>query len=205
MNTVTQNDLVKMFPHTSSSILSQYVVPLNEEFDLSGINNRNRIAAFLAQTGFESNYFNVIEENLNYSAEGLMKTFPSRFNSITAAAYAHKPAQIANRAYAGKNGNGDEASGDGWRYHGRGLIQLTTKNNYVACAKVLNKTPNDLTFYALTPKGAVETASWFWAANKLNGYADMDDIDSITRRVNAAGLGMETRRNLYNQFKEMFP
>jgi len=162
------------------------------------ITTPERVAAFLAQCGHESVDFTVLKENLNYSAKGLVATWPKRFlNEEAAMPYNRDPEKIANRVYADRMGNGDEASGDGWRYRGRGAIQLTGRDNYSSFAKSINKTLDETVEYLETLSGAVESAAWFWQRNNLNLLADARDIVTMTRRINGGTIGLEDRRNHY--------
>ena len=137
------------------------------------INTPKRIAAFMAQCGHESGGFVFLSENLNYSAQGLMRTFAKYFpDQSTAMAYARNPEKIANRVYANRMGNGDEASGDGFRYRGRGLIQVTGKDNYFWFASSLEITPEEAAEYMQTFEGAAQSACWYWETASLNKLAD---------------------------------
>ena len=164
-----------------------------------GINTPKRIAAFVAQCAHESGGFRFVTENLNYKAESLMKTFPKYFHSRELAdAYAKKPEKIANRIYASRMGNGDEASGDGFRYRGRGLIQLTGKENYSWFAASLEISPEEAAEYMATFEGAAQSACWFWETNNLNKEADANDIKTMTRKINGGFIGLDDRIKHYN-------
>ena len=161
---------------------------LLEEYE---INTPKRVAAFLAQCAHESGGFVWLTENLNYSASGLMKTFPKYFpDEATAKRYERKPDAIANRVYANRMGNGDEASGEGAKYKGRGLIQLTGKNNYFWFAASINITPEEASEYMQTFEGAAQSACWFWETNNLNKLADAGDIKQMTRVINGGYKGL---------------
>ena len=162
-----------------------------------GINTPLRLAAFLAQTGHESAYFTALSENLNYRASALTATWPKRFPADIAAQYARQPEKIANRAYANRMGNGPEESGDGWRYRGRGLIQLTGRANYDTFAKLTGRTLDGTIIYLTTPAGALESACWYWRLHDLSALADSGDIVSITKRINGGTNGLEDRQRLY--------
>lgn len=154
-----------------------------------------RVAAFLAQCGHESADFTTLKENLNYSAEGLSKVFPKRFPSVDAAQpYHRQPEKIANKIYADRMGNGPEASGDGYKYRGRGAIQLTGKENYTKFAASIGKTLDEAVAYTETLAGAIESACWFWNVNKLNDIADKKDIVTLTKRINGGTIGLEDRK-----------
>jgi putative chitinase len=163
------------------------------------INTPKRIAAFMAQCGHESGGFVWLTENLNYSAAGLMKTFAKYFpDQSTALAYARQPDKIANKVYANRMGNGPESSGDGARYKGRGLIQVTGKDNYFWFASSLGITPEEASEYMQTFEGAAQSACWFWEQASLNKLADAGDIKELTRRINGAYIGLEDRIKHYN-------
>ena len=165
------------------------------------INTSNRIAAFVAQCAHESGGFMVLKENLNYKAASLRKLFSKYFhNDDIANEYASKPNKqeaIANRIYASRMGNGDEASGDGYKYCGRGLIQLTGKSNYTAFADSLEITPDEASEYLATFEGAAQSACWFWETNNLNQWADKGDIVTLTKRINGGTIGLEDRIKHY--------
>ena len=163
------------------------------------INTPQRIAAFIAQCAHESGNFVFLTENLNYKAESLTKIFGKYFKDIaTAKAYEKKPEKIANRIYANRMGNGDEASGDGWRYRGRGLIQLTGKTNYTWFAASLEISAEEAAEYTQTFEGAAQSACWFWETNKLNKEADAGDIKTMTRKINGGFIGLDDRIKHYN-------
>jgi putative chitinase len=163
------------------------------------INTPERVAAFMAQTAHESGEYRAIKENLNYRAVTLRKVFPKYFpTDELAAAYAQKPEKIANKVYANRMGNGPEESGDGYRYCGRGLIQLTGKNNYQAFADSIEITPEEVSEYLATFEGAVQSACWFWEANNLNQWADKGDMIMLTKKINGGTIGLEDRIKHYN-------
>ena len=167
-----------------------------------GIDTPQRIAAFIAQCAHESANFMVLKENLNYRAVTLRKIFPKYFpDDAIANDYASRPNKqeaIANKVYANRMGNGDEASGDGWRYCGRGLIQLTGKNNYQAFADSIETPVEDIPAYLATFEGACQSACWFWETNNLNQWADKGDILTLTKRINGGTIGLEDRIKHYN-------
>lgn len=172
---------------------------LLDEYD---INTPRRIAAFIAQCAHESGGFMVLKENLNYKPATLRRIFNKYFDSdAMAAAYCAKPNRqeaIANLVYANRMGNGPESSGDGWRFCGRGLIQLTGRNNYQSFADSLEMNINDVPAYLATFEGAAQSACWFWETNKLNTWADAGDIKELTRRINGGYIGLEDRIKHYN-------
>ena len=169
--------------------------------DAYEIHTPKRIAAFIAQCAHESANFNNLEENLNYRWQTLRKVFPKYFpTDALAQEYANKPNKkeaIANRVYANRMGNGDESSGDGWRYRGRGLIQLTGKNNYESFAQFLEISLEETVQHLGTFEGAVQSACWFWQTNKLNQWADKGDILTMTKRINGGTLGLDDRIKHY--------
>jgi len=165
------------------------------------INTPQRIAAFMAQCAHESGGFTALKENLNYKPATLRKLFAKYFpTDALAEEYCAKPNKqeaIANRIYASRMGNGDEASGDGYKYCGRGLIQLTGKSNYQAFADSLQISPEEASQYLATFEGACQSACWFWEANNLNQWADKGDILTLTKRINGGTIGLEDRIKHY--------
>jgi putative chitinase len=163
------------------------------------INTKSRVAAFIAQCAHESGGFKAIKENLNYRAVTLRKIFPKYFPTDELAnQYAGKPEMIANKVYGNRMGNGDEASGDGFRYCGRGLIQLTGKDNYSRYAESLEISVEEASEHLTTFEGCVQSAAWFWEANNLNQWADKGDILTLTKRINGGTIGLEDRIKHYN-------
>jgi len=166
------------------------------EYDIT---TKPRVAAFLAQCAHESGGFKFLKENLNYKAASLRKVFPKYFpDDAIAAAYANKPQMIANRVYANRMGNGPEESGDGWKFCGRGLIQLTGKNNYTFFAASLDIPLDEASEYLETFEGAIQSGCFFWEQNKLNQWADAGDILTLTKRINGGTIGLEDRIKHYN-------
>lgn len=165
------------------------------------INTPQRIAAFIAQCAHESGNFMFLKENLNYRAATLRKLFSKYFpTDALAEEYANKPNKqeaIANRIYANRMGNGDEASGDGFRFCGRGLIQLTGRENYSWFAASLGIPVEEAAEYLQTFEGAAQSACWFWETNSLNRWADAGDIKELTRRINGGYIGLEDRIKHY--------
>jgi len=171
-----------------------------------GIDTERRVAHFVSQCAHESNNFRSLEENLNYSAESLAKVFPRYFGAgkRNPADYARKPEKIANYVYMdefrsvqGRMGN--TQPGDGWLFRGRGLKQLTGRNNYTAFGKAVGMTAEQAAVYVATEKGAIESACWFWDTNKLNTIADTDDVVLMTRRINGGNIGLEDRQQRYTR------
>ena len=163
------------------------------------ITTPNRIAGFFAQCGHESMNFTVLSENLNYRAETLEKLFSKYFSKAgrSAADYAKQPEKIANVIYASRMGNGDTASGDGYRFRGRGVVQLTGRDNYTAFGKTVARTPEQVIDYVQTKNGALESACWYWASRKINVACDEGDIVKMTKLVNGGTIGLEDRRKHY--------
>lgn len=171
-----------------------WVEPLEEVFHRYEINTPSRQAAFIGQCAHESMNFTKLEENLNYSAEALMKTWPSRFPTMEVAQqYARNPEKIANKVYGGRMGNGTEETGDGWLYHGRGLIQLTGKDNYTLAGDALNMDFIHSPDYVLVPKYAALTAGWYWNKRQLNKEADAKDYTGMTKKINGGTIGLDDR------------
>jgi len=178
----------------SLGIDPKWAEPLQAVFDKYNINTALRQASFIGQCQHESNNFRVLEENLHYSADGLMRVWPSRFNSrVVAEAYANQPEKIANKVYAGRMGNGTEETGDGWAYHGRGLIQLTGRDNYKNCGDALGLALITNPELLAMPKGACLSAGWFWNKHGLNELADAKDFETMTKRINGGTLGLDDR------------
>ena len=185
--------------------LEHWCDALNKILPDYGIDTPQRIASFVAQAAHESGNFTALHENLNYRPETLRKIFPKYFpDDATAAQFAHNPEMIANRVYANRMGNGDEASGDGFRYCGRGLIQLTGKTNYQAFADSLQMPVEDVPAFLQTFEGAVQSACWFWESNNLNQYADNGDFVTMTKRINGGTIGIEDRQQRYLRAMQVF-
>ena len=196
---LTKDQLRKLLPR--NPYIDQWHSALSQLLPEYNINTPQRIAAFVAQCAHESGNFMVLRENLNYRAVTLRKIFPKYFpTDELAAAYASKPNKqeaIANRVYANRMGNGDETSGDGWRYAGKGLIQLTGKSNYTWFAASLQISVEDASEYLLTFEGAAQSACWFWETNNLNQWADKGDIVTLTKRINGGTIGLDDRIKHY--------
>lgn len=172
------------------------------------IDTPERIAGFIAQCAHESADFKRLEENLNYSEKALLSVFGRYFGKggkkRNAAEYARNPEMIANYVYQDefrtkKGAMGNVEEGDGWRFRGRGLKQLTGRNNYTAFGKTVGMSAEEAAEYVATPKGAVESACWFWDTNKLNAIADTGDIVKMTKKINGGTIGLEDRKKRYEQ------
>lgn len=186
----------------------KYLGRLNEVLPEHAIDTPLRVAHFLAQVVMESARFQAVEENLNYSAERLLQVFKTHFTAAQAQQYAHNPEKIGNRVYADRLGNGNEASGDGYRYRGRGLIQLTGKYNYGELRKFLAKQEPSKPDVVATPDlvastYAVDSAVFFWTMRNINAKADNDDINAVTKAVNGSTRGVDARRALLDKAKAL--
>lgn len=194
----------------SASTAARWETPLRDTCRAFEITTPKRIAAFLAQLGHESAGLSVVVENLNYSAAGLLATWPSRFTHELAEQLARKPERIANHVYASRMGNGDEASGDGWRYRGRGPIQITGRANYAAIRDALRETGRQVPDFELSPdlladpKWGALAAGAFWAARSLNDLADVCDFRKITTRINGGQNGAADRSARYAAALKVF-
>ena len=191
---IGKNPYLDYWVHALNAILPEYE-----------IDTPQRVAAFIAQTAHESGNYVFLKENLNYKAASLRKVFPKYFpDDGIAAAYANKGERIANRVYANRMGNGDEASGDGYRYCGRGLIQLTGKNNYQNFADSIETDVEEVSEYLGTFEGAVQSGCWFWETNNLNKWADAGDIKTMTKVINGGYIGLEDRIKHYEHALHVF-
>lgn len=172
---------------------SKWLQPLEDTFAKYDISTPLRQAAFIGQCAHESNNFKVLQENLNYSAEGLMKTWPSRFPTKEVAdQYARQPSKIAGKVYNGRLGNSSEE--EAAKYLGRGLIQLTGKENYANCGSGLGVDLVGNPDWLLDPKYAALSAGWFWNKKGLNSLADSSDIETMTKRINGGLIGLDDRK-----------
>lgn len=187
------------------------MIPLNTEpeqwyevciklFPAYSINTTNRIAGFMAQTGAESSDFKLLVENMNYSIAGLLKTFPSYFTTQTAKDYARNPQKIANWVYDDanrKNKLGNIHSGDGWRFRGHGILQITGRYNFEEFGKSVNMTAEQAIDYIQTKEGAVTSALWIWKTKNINASCDADDIVLMSEKVNGGTIGLAGRKTRY--------
>ena len=189
-----------------------FLMPLNAAMNKYGINTKLRQAAFLAQIMHESGNLARTDENLNYGAKGLMTTWPKRFPTLDIAeAYERQPEKIANKVYADRMGNRNEASGDGWKHRGGGLIQLTGKDNQFAYALAADKDVLTVSEYIRTPEGACDSAGHFWRSNSLNRFADTGNFDAVSDAINIGritpevgdAIGYAHRLEMYNAFKKV--
>ena len=175
-----------------------------------GIDTERRMAHFISQCAHESNNFRSLEENLNYSEKSLLAVFGRYFGDApkaSAAEYARNPEKIANRVYFDKYRKykmGNTNEGDGWLFRGRGLKQLTGRENYTKFGASVNMTAEEAAEYVATPAGAVESACWFWNAKNLNNIADTDDVTKMTKIINGGNIGLESRQTRYKKAMEVF-
>lgn len=187
---IPKNPYTKQWHNALSKLLPDYE-----------INTPQRIAAFVAQCAHESGGFTALRENLNYKAATLRKIFPKYFpTDELAQQYASRPDRqqaIANLVYANRMGNGPPESGDGWRFAGKGLIQLTGKDNYTWFAASLQISVEEAAEYLETFEGAAQSACWFWETNGLNRWADTGDILTLTKKINGGTIGLEDRKKHY--------
>lgn len=197
---ITSSALASIMPNCSSPDI--WVTPLIDTFAHFHITTPLAQAMFIGQTAYESEEYNVLEEDLYYSTNGLLNTFPSYFDSATAAEYADQPEQIANIVYANRMGNGDVSSGDGWTYRGRGLIQITGKYNYQGFAASMNMTLIAAINYVSTTEGAAMVAGWYWNSNDLNRFVLNNDYAGLTRAIQGGMAGYNQRFNYYMLAKQ---
>jgi len=179
-------------------------------FEKYQINTQNRIAGFMAQCAHESNDFRALEENLNYSEDALNRVFGRYFGAgkRNAAEYARNPQKIANYVYmdefrSKKGALGNTVAGDGWRFRGGGIKQLTGRSNFTVFANFMKMSPEQAADYVRTKEGAFESACWFWETNNISGFADRDDIDGMSRRINGGDIGIDDRRRRYISAKSI--
>ena len=163
------------------------------------VNTIERVAMFIAQCGHESAGFRVLTENLNYSAKALNTIFPKYFRRAGRDAndYHRQPEKIANVIYANRMDNGDSDSGDGWRFRGGGILQLTGRYNYTQFAKAMEMTAEEAVDYVRTKKGALDSACWFWDTNNINKWCDDMDVVGATKRINGGTIGLDDRKKHY--------
>ena len=205
---LTEQQLLRIFPN-ARLVAGVFVVALQRAMDEREIDTPARRAAFLAQVGHESSQLTRLVENLNYSARGLAATWPSRYlgadgqPNALAQRLARNPRAIANNAYASRNGNGDEASGDGWRYRGRGLLQITGRSNYRAAGTGLGQPLEQEPELLEQPEWAAISAAWWWSTHGLNELADRGEFAAITRRINGGLNGQAERLALWERAKRV--
>lgn len=202
---LTEEQLQSIMPEAKPENIHLYYPALIEVLPEYGIDTPLRQAHFIAQIAHESGSFKYRAENLNYSAKALRAVFGKYFTDEQQAIdYARQPEKIANRVYANRLGNGDEQSGEGWKYRGRGLILITGKSNYETCGKAIELDLVDNPDQVADSAGvAVAAACWFWNSRYLNKYADKDDIKAITKRINGGLHGLEERQSYLDRAKEI--
>lgn len=197
MNDKLESILNSVFP--KCKISKELAYSLAQHLDAFDVTTNQRIASFLAQCGHESAGFSKFVENLNYSTEAIKRVFPKYFRDVNPEDYARNPEKLANRVYANRMGNGDEASGDGYKYRGRGLIQLTGRSNYAFAANMTGKPLLDDPDLAATDVDTMTVAALtYWNANSLSKFADNEDIKGQTKRINGGYNGLDERIQLYN-------
>jgi putative chitinase len=178
-----------------------------EYLPLFEITTPARVAGFVAQCQHESLDFTILQENLNYGAKGLMSIFKKYYpDEALARAHERKPELIANRVYSSRMGNGPEASGDGWKFRGRGILQITGRSNYTQCSRDLFKDDSlvDDPDLLRQPAYATLTACWFWHKNQLNQICDKGDIVLLSKRINGGTIGLEDRIHHWNMALDLF-
>lgn len=191
--TFTEEQLAKIIP--GNSYIAEWHTALSSILPEYDIWTPERVAHFMAQTAHESGNYSTLTENLNYRAETMRKVFPKYFpNQALAESCVGHPDKLANKVYGNRMGNGNEASGDGYRFRGRGLIQLTGRDNYTRFAESIEMDVNEVPNYLETFEGAVQGACWYWEANNLNRYADDNDIVTLTKRINGGTIGLDDRK-----------
>jgi putative chitinase len=190
MNTEQLAKILKMKPAKAG----EWIDAINATFEKFDISTPERQACFLGQCAHESGGFTALSENLNYSAASLCRVWPKRFPTVTDGQnYERNPQKIANKVYANRMGNGDEESGEGFAYRGRGLIQLTGKSNYEACGEAIGVDLVSNPDLVATPEYATLSAGWFWDKNNLNKFADENDMTGLTKKINGGTHGIEDR------------
>ena len=200
---LSQDQLQKIVSSLTDENAKSIISALNPAMAEAQINTPLRQAAFIAQLAHESQGFSRFTENLNYRADRLLEVFGNHFTEEEAQEYARQPEKIANRVYANRLGNGDEASGDGWLYRGRGFIQLTGKDNYREAGKSLKLDLVGEPDKAAELGVAARVAAWYWNSHKLNPYADDRQFDTITKLINGGFNGLRDRRAYYDTAKEV--
>jgi putative chitinase len=200
----TQDQLQKILPKVKN--ISDWYSAMIDALPQYEINTVERVSAFIAQCAHESGGFTLLQENLNYGAKGLTGTFHKYFpTEADAKPYERQPEKIANKVYANRMGNGDEHSGEGWKYRGRGLIQLTGKDNYkrFSHAAFDDDTILDNPDLLMEPYYALHSACWFWNDKMLNDYADTQDLVTMTKKINGGTIGLDDRIHHYNHVVEV--
>lgn len=202
---VSTEQMKTILPRMNWDKAEPYIPHITTVLPKFGIDTPLRKAHFLSQVAHESGGLKYSQENLNYSAQGLRSVFGKYFKTMEIAnAYARKPEKIANKVYADRMGNGNEASGDGWKFRGRGLIQLTGKELYQNFGKAHGIDCVNNPDLLLDPEWALTSACWFWNKRKLNTYADANDILMVTKRINGGINGLNDRQQYLDSFRRIY-
>jgi putative chitinase len=195
---ISKRELENCLPDARLSDIDRYYTHLVNGMEDFKINTSRRIASFIAQIAVESGSLRFVEENLNYSSERLMQIFPRHFRTVNPTNFHRQPQKIANLVYANRMGNGDMNSGDGWRFRGRGLKQLTGRFNYIECGNALGVDLLRNPDWLLTPEGASTSACWYWDWKNINPVADREDFRRVTILINGGLNGFDQRLRYYN-------
>lgn len=201
---ITREQLAASLYKASPANIDAYLGPINSAAVTYGINTPKRIAAFLAQSAHETGCLKAVEENLNYSRERLKQIFPKYFPNDLAELYAGIPAKIGSRVYANRMGNGDEGSGDGYKFRGRGIFQLTGKSNYKACGEAISVDLVEYPALLCRPDVAANSAAWYWNSRGLNAAADVEDFKTITKKINGGYNGYADRVKYWLKARKAF-
>lgn len=202
---ITLEQLKKFCTNSISKTLPSFVDPINKTLEKYNISNHKRVSLFITQTYFESDFYHTFKENLYYTnPDRLVHIFPSHISSKTAGDYIRDPEALANCVYANRMGNGDEDSGDGFRFCGRGAIQLTGKNNYESFAKDMSMSLDEIVKYTEAPEGAFMSAGWFWSTHHCNAVADTGDNTRLTEIINGGHNGLSVRNALASKALKIF-
>jgi putative chitinase len=208
---ITKEQLVKIMPKLANHpTLDSKLIAINNTVERFGITSKENTAAFLATLALESNQLTTYSENLSYSAERLLEVFPKYFNKDNVEEYAFKPNKIASRVYGNRMGNGDERTGEGYIFCGAGAIQITGKNNHMACASYFGIALHDIGAWLRVDKGAILSAGYFWQTHKIGEYADKEDLDGVRDLVNIGhktgaqgdAIGFREFKTYYNAAKK---
>lgn len=197
---MTYEEFSACFPNAIRDNLRLYYPLLSEVMDRYGITTKNQKAMFLAMISIESGDLTHTSENLNYSWKGLRQTFPKYFPTDTMAMeYSRKPIEIANHVYANRLDNGGPSSGDGWRFRGAGLIQLTGRYNHTKIAEEFGMDVQEASDWMRSPEGASECAGWFWKKKKLNPKSDVGDVKFVTKKITGGATMLVERTRAFNR------
>ncbi len=198
---ITPDHLRSILPRLSATKINEFTDALNSAMQEFSIKTPLRQSAFIAQTAHESIGYSAFIENLNYSADALVRTWPKHFTQETGPLYARQPEKIANRAYSNRIGNGNEASGDGWKYRGRGIIQITGRDNYKSCGIALGLDLIASPELLEQTLHAFRSGAWYWDSRSLNAFADASDFIGITKKINGGTIGLDDRMKYYEKAK----